>query len=337
MILVTGASGFVGEHLVSQLLQSGQSVRVLCRNTKRLGQHGILTSDQIAGLNCVEGDLTDFHALEAASEGVQTIFHCAAFISYDPRERDEMFDINIRGTANVVNAALHAGAKRLVHVSSIAALGQPEEAGMTIDEKASWKTDKHNSNYAISKFYSEMEAWRGMAEGLEVIVVNPSVILGAGRVESGSNQLFRKVYEGLRFYSPGSTGFVDVRDVARAMIMLNEQNLIGKRWVLNAHNLTYKSLFEQMAFKMGKKAPLYEAQAWMGNLAWRVNAIWSRIVGKRVFISRETMQSAFTRKQFGGTAIGKHVAGFSYRSLDQTLADGAASAIHSANNQLPRP
>ncbi|MFN3530398.1 MAG: SDR family NAD(P)-dependent oxidoreductase [Bacteroidia bacterium] len=337
MILVTGATGFVGEHLVSQLLETGATIRVLCRNTARLGQHGILSPAAISALEIVQGDVTDYFSIEQALNGIETIFHCAAFISYDPREREAMFAVNIRGTANVVNAALHLDVKRLVHVSSIAALGQAAEPGLLIDEQASWKTDKNNSNYAISKFYSEMEVWRGMEEGLEVIVVNPSVILGPGKVESGSNQLFRKVYEGLRFYSPGATGFVDVRDVAKAMIMLHQQQLTGKRFILNAHNLSYKKLFDGMAAVFNKKPVRWRARKWMGSLAWRTNAFWSKIIGKRIFISRETMRSAFAHKKFGGTAICEVLPQFSYHPLQSTLAEGAASTLQSANNQLPKP
>jgi dihydroflavonol-4-reductase len=326
MILVTGATGFVGEQLVAQLLARGQQVRALYRQHHKIGCQGVLKPDQIAQVDWVKADLNDYYALEEAMEDVEKVFHTAAFISYDPRQREAMFKTNIQGTAQVVNAALHSGVKRLLYVSSIAALGQAPEPGQTIDETASWKGDKGQSNYAISKFRAENEVWRGMEEGLEVVVVCPSVILGPGLVASGSNQLFRKIKQGMRFYSPGATGFVDVRDVATALCELDAQNIIGRRFVLNAHNLSYQDLFREMAKQLGVPAPSLLPLRWMAEIGWRVNQIIARINGKMPFITRETVRSAYSRKSFGGTAILKVLPNFNYLPLNSTLQAGAEAA-----------
>ncbi len=238
-----------------------------------------------------------------------------------------MFETNIKGTANLINACLHHGVQRVLYVSSIAALGQAAEPHLPIDENASWKGDKGQSNYAISKFKAENEVWRGMEEGLEVAVVCPSVILGPGQVASGSNQLFRKVYRGLRFYSPGATGFVDVRDVAHALCLLDEQNIVGKRYVLNAQNLSYQQLFQQMAAALGVKAPNLLPPRWMAELAWRINKIVAKLKGKMPFITRETVNSAYNTKHFGGSKIMEKVAGFSYTKKKKTLSDGATATL----------
>lgn len=327
MVLVTGATGFVGEHVVAQLVARGYNVRALYRSKSKIGSQGILTPSQISAVNWAQADVTDYFSLEDALIGIKKVFHCAAFISYDPNQRDLMFETNINGTANLINAALHQGVQRVLYVSSIAALGQAAEPHLSIDETASWKGDKGQSNYAISKFRAENEVWRGMEEGLEVAVVCPSVILGPGQVASGSNQLFRKVYQGLRFYSPGATGFVDVRDVAKALCLLDELNIVGKRYVLNAHNLSYQQLFTQMAAALKVNAPSMLPPRWMAELGWRVNKLMAMLKGKMPFITRETVRSAYTKKSFGGSKILERVPEFTYNPLEKTLADGAAATL----------
>lgn len=331
MILVTGATGFVGEHVVQQLLEAGHAVRAMYRDAARQGQHGILSPEQLAAIDWVVGEVNDTIRMEELCVGIDKIYHCAAFISYDPKFRDQMFRTNIAGTATVVNAALYAGVKRLVYVSSIAALGQASEPGMPLDEKASWSGDKRQSNYAISKFRSENEVWRGMEEGLEVCVVNPSVILGPGRVDSGSNQLFRKVYQGLRFYSPGSTGFVDVRDVAGAMVALDTHNLVNERFILNAVNTEYKSLFTKIAEQLNVPAPSICPPRFLANLAWRINKLVAFFNGKHAFITSETVAAAYSTKAFDGRKITNQLEAFRYRPFSATLADGAKAALHYLN------
>lgn len=325
MILLTGATGFVGEHTLQQLIDKGYTVRAIYRNAHLQGGHGQLKQINHPNIDWQQGELNDIFRLEELLEGVDTVFHTAAFISYDPRYREQLFETNIRGTANLVNACLHKGVIRLVYVSSIAALGDAAEPGQLIDEQASWKTDKSHSNYAISKFMAENEVWRGMEEGLEVIVVNPSVILGPGKVASGSNQLFRKIAEGMRFSSPGGTGFVDVRDVARAMIALHEANIINKRWVLNHLNLPYAQLFADMARVLEVAKPSFMPPRWLAEIGWRLNLLLAQISGKQAFITKETVASAYRLRQFGGTAICKAVPGFNYSNWEETLQAGARS------------
>lgn len=325
MILVTGATGFVGEHTLRELVLRGHQVRAMYRHQHLQGGHGQLGDLPSSSIEWVKADLMDIWSLEDALKGVEVVFHTAAFISYDPRHRDQLFETNIGGTARLVNACLQMGVKRLVYVSSIAALGDAAEPGQMVDEKASWKTDQRHSNYAISKFKAENEVWRGMEEGLEVIVVNPSVILGPGKVASGSNQLFRKIAEGMLFYSPGGTGFVDVRDVARAMIALHQADIINKRWVLNAVNLPYEQLFKQMAGAMGVSAPRYQPPRLLAEIGWRANLLLALLTGKQAFITKETVQSAYRKRTFGGTAIVAALPSFHYTPWEDTLRAGAAA------------
>lgn len=325
MILVTGATGFVGEHTLRELVLRGHKVLAMYRHEHLQGGHGQLHDLPASSITWVKADLHDIWSLEDVFRGVAVVFHTAAFISYDPRDRDQLFETNINGTARLVNACLQAGVKRLVYVSSIAALGEAAEPGQMVDEKASWKTDQRHSNYAISKFKAENEVWRGMEEGLEVIVVNPSVILGPGKVASGSNQLFRKIAEGMKFHSPGGTGFVDVRDVARAMIALHEANLINKRWVLNAVNLPYMKLFQQIASVMGVRAPRFQPPRLLAEIGWRANLLLARLTGKQAFITKETVHSAYRNRVFGGSAILEALPSFKYTPWEDTLRAGAAA------------
>ena len=215
-VLITGATGFLGSYLLRSLIKSGhQNIRAL----RRPNSDHALVADIQGAVEWVEGDLLDPAALEDAMQGIRQVYHCAAIVSFDPRMVRTMLRANVEGTANVVNAALWEGVDKLVHVSSIAAIGRsPEEK--KVSENTKWQRSPLHSNYAISKYLSEQEAWRGMAEGLNVSVVNPSVILGSGRWEDGPLQLFRLGWKAFPFYATGVSGFVDVRDVAQAMILL---------------------------------------------------------------------------------------------------------------------
>lgn len=287
-ILVTGATGFLGSYIVKMLLD--QDIQVVA--TKRKTSSFALVEAVKDQIEWHEGDLLDVPFLFDLVKGVDEIYHAAAFISFDPRDVDQMMAINIEGTANIVNAALAAGTvKKLLHVSSIAALGRKPHQ-VEVDEQLNWENSKENSNYAISKFRAECEVWRGMEEGLSAVIVNPSVILGAGVWKMGSCKLFEKVWEGLSFYSKGMTGFVDVRDVASISIQLMQSTIEGERFILNAENLLYKDFFASLAKALDKPAPSKLATPLMTNFIWRLEAFRSKITGKSPLITRETARTA---------------------------------------------
>ncbi|MCU0370166.1 MAG: NAD-dependent epimerase/dehydratase family protein, partial [Bacteroidales bacterium] len=227
MIFITGATGLVGSHLTFELVRSGQPVRALKRPSSDMGMlekvfrlYSDNPENLLSTIEWVEGDILDIFSLEEAMEGADTAYHCAALVSFLPKDRKKLIKINTEGTANVVNAALEKKLRKLCHVSSIAALGRPENLTDVIDEDLVWKTSRNNSVYAVSKYGAEREVWRGTAEGLDAVIVNPSIILGVAGNSQGSSRLFNTVWQGLKVYPPGKNGFVDVRDVARAMILL---------------------------------------------------------------------------------------------------------------------
>jgi len=258
MILITGATGLVGSHLAFELIRSGHAVRALRRPDSRfemIKKVFSLYSDNpeelFSKIEWVDGDILDIFSLEDAMEGAEEVYHCAALVSFLPEDKKRLIRINTEGTANVVNAALEKKIRKLCHVSSIAALGRPEHQSDLIDENLVWKPSKHNSAYAISKYGAEREVWRGTAEGLDAVIVNPSIVLGLAGPGMGSSRIFNTVRDGLKFYPPGKNGFVDVRDVARAMILLMESDIRNERFILNAENLEYKKLLGMMAVARG--------------------------------------------------------------------------------------
>lgn len=287
-VLITGATGFLGSYLLRSLIKSGhQNIRAL----RRPNSDQALVADIQAEVEWVEGDLLDPGSLEEAMQGIRQVYHCAAIVSFDPRKVRTMLRVNVEGTANVVNAALWEGVDKLVHVSSIAAIGRsPEEKN--VSENTKWQRSPLHSNYAISKYLSEQEAWRGMAEGLNVSVVNPSVILGSGRWEDGPLQLFRMGWKAFPFYATGVSGFVDVRDVAHAMIRLMQEENSGQRYIISGENLSFKAVQEMISEGLGKRAPRYRVNAFVQEIAWRVEWLRTRFGGPPPLITRETARHA---------------------------------------------
>ena len=329
-VLVTGATGMLGSRLVSDLLINDFSVRALCRNRSRIDQfeknvgfYPDSAQSFLSQIEWVEADLLDFPSVVRAADGVDYVFHCAAMVSFDSSEYKLMQDINITGTANVVDACLEKHIKRLFHVSSIAALGKNEH-GFAANEETYWIPDKRHSGYSYSKFYSEMEVWRGINEGLEGVIVNPSVILGPGDWKSGSPSFFETSYKRLKFYTTGSTGFVDVRDVAAALIALAGDDKWAKnknkRYVLNSSNLSYKEFFAMVAKSVGVVPPKYLASKLLLGIGWRAAWLWGKILGTKALISKETVRNSIQKKMFDGTKITR-ATGFSYRPIETTIAE----------------
>ena len=267
MILVTGGAGLLGKELIAQLLLQGKKVRAIYNRTE-------LADFQNTNLQQMQCNILDVVGLEEAMKGVEYIYHCAAVISFNPRRKEEMFKINIEGTANVVNAALDAGIKKMVYVSSVAALGRIRE-NEPINESMNWTEETSNSAYGQSKYLAEMQVWRGIGEGLNAVIVNPVIIFGAGEWNSGSSQIFKNVYKEFPWYTNGSTGFVDVRDVVKAMIELMNSDITAERFIISAENRTYADVFNLIAKAFGKKPPQKKVTPLLAKIVWRLEAIKS--------------------------------------------------------------
>lgn len=322
-LLVTGGTGFLGSYLVRMLVAQGYKVRA----TRRANSPMDLVADVANQVEWVEADITDLGAMEDAMLDVTHVFHCAAMVSFHPRDYQRMMQINVQGTANLVNLCLDQGVRKLVHVSSIAALGRAKERPH-LDERSSWVQSSGNSQYAISKFLSEQEVWRGHAEGLPVAIVNPSVILGSGFWDTGSARFFRQIDQGLKFCPVGRSGFVDVRDVARFMILLLESDITGERYVLNGENTLFKDFFDMVAAALGTKPPGIKVTPFLAEVAWRVEWLKEKILGIDPIVTKESARSSVSSYYYNN-AKSKSVFGFQYLPLKQTIQATAAQYLAS--------
>ena len=330
MIFVTGGTGLVGSHVLFDLVKSGQQVRALKRPTSNLklvskvfSYYSTKPEKLFEKIEWVEGDILNFYSLKDLLPGVDEIYHCAAMVSFHSNDHDSMLNNNVKGTANLINAALHNQVKKFCHVSSIAALGKTQD-GTEINEKTYWTPSKQKSSYSLSKFFSEMEVWRGIEEGLDAVIVNPSIILGPGNWDIGSPKLFQSIWKGLKYYTKGETGFVDIRDVASAMTQLMDQtqfeNTKNRRFILNAGNMSYQEFFNKIADALKKPRPKTFASDMILQIAWRSARLASFFSGKRPIITKDTVTGTNNINRYNGTKITQTI-DFKYRSLDATIHD----------------
>jgi len=319
-ILVTGANGLIGSTLIRHLLAEGHSIRGL----KRIDSDLRLLNDIREKIEWIEGDVLDVLSLEKAFEGITHVIHTAAVVSFVPRDRDQMYEINVGGTANIVNAALNSKVQKLAFVSSVAALGRPDPRTIVADkptiitEDQKWEESPLNSHYGKSKYLAELEVWRGVAEGLNAIVVNPSMVLGEGDWTRSSTQLFKYVYDENTYYTEGLINYVDVQDVAAIVTKLLFSGIKNERYIVSGGHVTYKELFEKMAAGFGKKAPSKKIAPLLAEIVWRVEAFRSWLTGSRPLITKETAKTARTQFIYDGKKVNQTL-GFEYRKLDETV------------------
>ncbi|WP_297334659.1 NAD-dependent epimerase/dehydratase family protein [Flavobacterium sp.] len=291
MILVTGGTGLVGAHLLLQLTEGSMPVRALYRTeagkakTRNLfAHHG--KEALFEKISWAQGDITDIPSLEEAFGGITHVYHCAALISYDPADEELLRKVNIEGTANIVNLALAYGCRKLCHVSSVAALGDPKEEETVITEETEWNPEVKHSDYGISKHGAEMEVWRGLQEGLETVMVNPALIFGYGFWKQGSGTIFKTIDEGHYFYTKGNCGVIAAEDVATVMVQLMQSSIAGEKYTLVAEHMPIKELFDTIANGMGKRRPPVNASRLMTSVAWRFDWLISKLLRRKRVITR---------------------------------------------------
>jgi dihydroflavonol-4-reductase len=324
MILVTGASGFLGKHLVRYLSAQEVKVRALYNQHPPAPEFAALS-----GIEWMQCDLLDIYSVEEAMRGIDDIYHCAAIVTFDPRRREEMLHFNPESTANIVNQAISQGIRKLVHISSVAALGRTNEPKKEITEEEEWTESKYNSAYGLSKYLSEMEVWRGIGEGLNAVIVNPGIILGAGNWKDLSAQLMKMVYREFPFYSNGVTSWADVDDVVKLLVMLMGPEIAGERFIISGGNFAYRDICTLMARGLNKKPPRFHANPFLTGIVWRLSLLKSALFGTRTLITRETANNANAYSYYNNGKLINAFPGFSYTPIPQTIERMARSFINS--------
>lgn len=316
-VFLTGITGLLGSEVARQLLEKGYKVSALVRNPEKAQLHH-------PDLSYVQGDILDVVSLKEQISGVDYVIHAAAVVSFAPKDRNEMYKTNVEGTANVVNACLSSPVKKLCYVSSIAAFGRPPLSEMKkmdrveIDEEQKWVSSGTNSHYAISKYLGECEVWRGAAEGLNMVIVNPSIILGESDWQMSSTRLFKYIHDEKPFYPEGFMNFTDVKDVASALIQLMESGIREERFCVSAGMVSYKEFFDKIADRFGKKKPWFKVSAGMMGALWRLEALKSFLTGGAPLITKETAKTAQLKILQNNRKI-REALGFEFRTLDETL------------------
>jgi nucleoside-diphosphate-sugar epimerase len=313
MILITGATGFLGAELAKLLVSTGAHIRCTKRESSKIPALLQPFHNQI---QWVDADMLNIFALEEALGGVTQVYHCAAWVSLKQADKEPMISANVTGTANLVNLCAALGI-RMIHVSSIAAIGIAKP-GELITEEHHLEESADNDGYAISKLESEMEVWRGIAEGLDAAIVNPSLILGASAGKTGTGALFETVRKGLKFYTGGSGGFVDVEDVAKCMVAIMNSDITAERYIISAENYTYKDMTTEIARGFGIKPPAKLAKPWMMGLAWRGAAVIAALTGKSPSIDKTSALAASQVREFDNSKI-KQAIGFEFKSVSKTI------------------
>lgn len=323
MILVTGGTGLIGSHLLYELVKKGCSVRALYRSeNKKINVKNLFDfyssgePHNYDSIEWIKGDVLDLVSLEDAFANIEIVYHCAAKVSYRRKDFRSLIRTNRLGTANVVNMALKFGVKRFGHISSTAAIGGVE--GVIVTEQTKWTLTKNTSGYAISKHNSEREVWRASEEGMEVIIINPSIVFGAGKFDDSSLTIFRSVKQGLKFYSPGQNAFVDARDVVDCFIRLMESTISGERFLCLAENRKFKTVLDKIAKELNTKKPSVCPPKPLAIALGRLNEFIFRIFGRSPSITVETARSAYSEMAYSNEKIKKQL-NHSFIPVDESI------------------
>lgn len=270
----------------------------------------------------------DVPSLEEELQGHKIVYHCAAIVSFAKRDFNQMMEINRYGTANMVNLSLDLGVEKFCYVSSTAAVGNkdiPEE--VEVDENGKWILTDETSGYSITKYSAEKEVWRGIEEGLNAVMVNPSVIFGAGDWDESSMKIFKTIGKGLKFYSPGANSFVDARDVAKIMIQLMESDISGQRYLCIGANSSFKHLFDLISEEMNQKPPSKKVHPFLMGITWRLSVFWAILTFSKPLITKSAARNAFNTIKYSNQKI-KDVLAYEFHTLEETVENAVKGRLN---------
>ena len=334
MIFITGATGFLGAHLLYHLLKANEDVLALKRPTGNpnyikniFRTYGEEEEKLIEKVRFIDGDVLDYQSLLEIDYPIERIYHLAAMVSFSPADKAKVLTTNVYGTSNIVNFALEKQIPEIVYVSSVAAL-DPLSEKQRITEENFGNNPERNSNYAKSKFQSELEIWRGIEEGLKAVIINPSVILGPGLRADGPGKIFKTVKNGFKFYPSGTTGFVDVRDTCRAIMELVENKIYNERFILNEGNYSYKKLLGSIAYYYNLAPPNKKLNPMWTSFFYKLDWLKTFSTGTKRLITKELHRSMHNNSRFSNEKLKKRL-NFDYIPLENTIQDSIDYLIES--------
>ncbi|WP_299105738.1 NAD-dependent epimerase/dehydratase family protein [uncultured Winogradskyella sp.] len=339
MILVTGGTGLVGSHLLFQLLKNNAAIRAIYRskntlnNVKHVFSYYSEDSEILFNkIEWVEADINDVPKLQEAFKDITHVYHCAAFVSFEPSKYKLLRKINIVGTANIVNLCISHKVDKLCYVSSVATIGHHTNSEKPINEQTEWNAENDNSVYAITKYGAELEVWRGTQEGLDAVIVNPGIILGAGYWSGGSSgNLFKRIKNGLPYYTTGITGFVDVWDVVNLMQQLMNSDIKNENFILAANNLSYKDFFIETAKALNVKQPTKEAKPWLTKIIWRLDWLKSKLLSQPRNLTKQASNSILSIRKYDSSKV-ENILGFKFKPIEETIKEVSTLYLKDLNN-----
>ena len=328
MIFVSGGTGLLGSHVLIEVSKKGLSIRAGYRTEANIAFVKSLFAyhnlrEAFEKIHWIDFDLSNPASVESAVEGCKEVYHCAALVSFFSNDSQKLFDVNVTGTRHMVNASLRHGVKKFCHVSSTGSIGR-QKSGLLVTEKEKWSSKVGNSVYSKTKHLSELEIWRASEEGLNAVVVNPSIILGPALEARSSAAIIKNASKGGRFFTSGSNGFVDVRDAALCMVKLMEANCFYERFLLVGHNKRFREMLGTLAKAFGKKAPNRSLPRLIGEVAWRLEILRSFFAGSKPLLTRETIDSAYHEVSYSNEKVRSRLS-FEFRSLEDTVDYAVAS------------
>lgn len=325
MILVTGGTGLVGSHLLYELTKTEDHVRAIYRTAKKIehvknvfSYYTSSVESQFSKIEWVEAELNDIPKLEKAFESITYVYHCAALISFAPNDYHLLRQTNIMGTANIVNLCIKNTIKKLCYVSSIQAIGEDDPF---INEDTPWNKDLRHNVYSITKYGAEMEIWRGVQEGVPAVVVNPGIIIGSGYWKSGSGLLFKIVYKGMKRYTAGYAGYVDIADVIKSMTQLMGSSISNERFILVGENLTFQDVTQQIAKGLKVPPPSKPVSKFALQLGWRLDWLQHKITGRKRRLSKAMVKTMTSSSQYSNEKIKSSLQGFKFRPIESSIAE----------------
>lgn len=330
-VFVTGATGFLGAHLVCALLQKGYSIKALKRPQSAMSEFDFISGLYfgqerelgVKNLEWVNGDINDYYSLEENIETGQFVYHCAALVSFSQADKDLLFKTNVKGTENIVNACLEKKCGKLIYVSSTAAVGRAAP-GQLSDETDEWDEKDRPSNYSISKYYAELEVWRGIEEGLNAAIVNPPLIIGPCNWQKTTGRFFINASRNFPFYTKGSNSFVYVEDVCKAMLLLAESAINSERFLVVGENMQWRDFMNTVSDAMGKKRPFIEVTPWIAGMAWRSLGVLTFLTGKKALVTKESARSSLQKIMFSSNKL-KAALNFEFTPMQEAIKKTADS------------